>query len=174
MRMSVVFTGSRCSLDTSLTVGVGPVDPALLFSIAGNVALPGWLLLALLPRWKYSATLIAPVVIPGALAVVYAVLVLGGFGSGGANFGDFGSLEGVKGLFQQDQLLLAGWIHYLAFDLFIGSWEVRDAQRNGIPHLLVVPCLFFTLMLGPVGLLAYLLLRGGLRRQWTISPPQQS
>jgi hypothetical protein len=56
----------------------------------------------------------------------------------------------------------------LCFDLFIGSWEVRDAQRLGIHHLLVIPCLVFTFMLGPVGLLAYLLLRFAVRRQWTI------
>jgi len=55
-----------------------------------------------------------------------------------------------------DELLLAGWVHYLAFDLFIGSWEVEDAAANGIPHWLLLPCLFLTLMVGPVGLL-----RGG-------------
>ena len=58
-------------------------------------------------------------------------------------------------------MLLAGWIHYLAFDLFIGGWETRDAVRNGIPHLLVIPCLLLTFMLGPIGLLAYFALRSG-------------
>ena len=65
----------------------------------------------------------------------------------------------VYALFQDPALVLAGWIHYLAFDLFIGSWEVRDARRIGIPHLLVVPCLIGTFLVGPVGLLLYLLLR---------------
>lgn len=60
-------------------------------------------------------------------------------------------------------LLLAGWVHYLAFDLFIGSWEVRDAQRHGLSHLLVVPCLALTFLFGPVGLLLYLGLRGATR-----------
>ena len=78
--------------------------------------------------------------------------------------GDFNSLAGVRGLFQSDRLLLAGWIHYLAFDLFIGSWEVRDARRLGIPHLLVVPCLLCTLMAGPVGLALYFAVRGAARR----------
>jgi hypothetical protein len=54
---------------------------------------------------------------------------------------------------------LAGWIHYLAFDLFVGAWEVRDAQRQGIHHLLVIPCLLATLMAGPAGLALYWLLR---------------
>jgi hypothetical protein len=56
-------------------------------------------------------------------------------------------------------LLLAGWVHYMAFDLFIGAWETRDARRAGVPHLMVVPCLILTFMLGPIGLLVYLALR---------------
>jgi hypothetical protein len=63
-------------------------------------------------------------------------------------------------LFQNKWLLLAGWIHYLAFDLFIGSWQVRDAAKQGISHWLVIPCLALTFMFGPIGLLLYFLLRG--------------
>lgn len=53
----------------------------------------------------------------------------------------------------------AGWTHYLAFDLFIGGWEVRDARQRGIPHLLVVPVLVLTFLVGPAGLLLYLAIR---------------
>ena len=56
--------------------------------------------------------------------------------------------------------LLAGWVHYLAFDLFIGAWETRDAAARGVPHAWVVPCLLMTFLLGPIGLLAYLAIRG--------------
>ncbi len=73
--------------------------------------------------------------------------------------GGFGSLADVTLLFQKPELLLAGWIHYLAFDLFIGAWEVRDAQRLEIPHLVVIPCLIMTFMLGPIGLLFYIAIR---------------
>ena len=62
-------------------------------------------------------------------------------------------------LFANPWLLLAGWIHYLAFDLFVGSWEVRDARERGIPHLLVVPCLVMTFLFGPAGWLLYALVR---------------
>jgi hypothetical protein len=55
--------------------------------------------------------------------------------------------------------VVAGWIHYLIFDLFVGAWEARDARRRGVPHLLLVPCLLFTLMIGPVGLLLYVVVR---------------
>jgi hypothetical protein len=74
-------------------------------------------------------------------------------------------LTEVARLFENRSLLRAGWIHYLAFDLFIGSWEVRDSQRLGIRHLLVAPCLLLTFLFGPIGLAAYLGLRAGLRRR---------
>ncbi len=61
--------------------------------------------------------------------------------------------RGEARLFENPYLLLAGWVHFLAFDLLVGAWEVRDARRVGITHLLVVPCLLLTFMAGPVGLL---------------------
>ena len=138
------------------------MSPEQLFSICSMTVLPGWLLLVFLPRWKWTARLVCPVLIPLALALVYLWIVLTTFWR---TPGDFGSLAGVSQLFQSPWALLAGWIHYLAFDLFVGSWEVRDAQRAGVPHLLVVPCLFLTFMFGPVGLLLYLALRAALRRR---------
>ena len=77
----------------------------------------------------------------------------------------FGSLDQVFAIFQNPGMVLAGWIHYLAFDLFIGSWEVRDARRIGIHHVLVIPCLVGTFLVGPVGLLLYLLLRLGMKKR---------
>jgi len=71
-------------------------------------------------------------------------------------------------LFANRWVLLAGWIHYLCFDLFIGSWQVRDAAARGISHWLVVPCLFFTFMFGPVGLLLYFVLRFSVTRKLTL------
>jgi len=139
-----------------------------LFSAASLVVLPGWLLLVFLPGWRWTTALITSILLPGVLAVMYLGLMIAYFNAAPGGFSAFNSLAGVKGLFQIDGLLLAGWIHYLAFDLFIGSWEVRDSRRIGVPHLLVVPCLLGTFMLGPIGLLAYLVLRFVVRRQWTI------
>jgi hypothetical protein len=126
-----------------------------LFSIAGAFATLGWLLLILLPRHRV-AQLVAGVGIPLTIAVLYFVLIALHFP--GAK-GGFGSLADVSLLFSEPALLLAGWVHYLAFDLFIGAWEVRDAQKHGVPHLLVVPCLILTFMLGPIGLLLYFAIR---------------
>ncbi len=138
------------------------MPPEKLFSICGALVLPGWLLLAAAPRWKWTARLVCGVVLPLLLAGVYLYLVAAHFGSAR---GGFGSLAEVAELFRDPHMLLAGWVHYLAFDLFVGSWEVRDAQANGVHHLLVVPCLFLTFFLGPVGLLLYFALRLGLRRK---------
>ena len=138
------------------------MSPEQLFSLCGALVLPGWLLLVFLPRWRWSARLVCPVVIPLLLAAVYLWLVATTFGR---TPGGFGSLAEVAQLFQNPWVLLAGWIHYLAFDLFVGAWEVRDAQRTGLHHLLVVPCLVLTFLFGPVGLLLYFALRAALRRQ---------
>jgi hypothetical protein len=142
------------------------MDMEQLFSIANLLVLPGWFLLVFVPRWRYSAGCIAPVVLPAVLGVAYFALFAVNYAK--VDTGAFGSLAGVRSLFQVDAFLLAGWIHYLAFDLFVGSWEVRDAQAQGIHHLLVIPCLFFTFMLGPVGLVLYLVLRFAMRRTCTI------
>jgi hypothetical protein len=124
--------------------------------VVNLAVLPGWALLLLRPRWTWSHV-IAAYVIPAALGVTYLLIMLTQFRPGA---GGFGSLAEVARLFEDPWLLLAGWIHYLAFDLFIGAWEVLDATRRNVPHWLVVPCLVLTFLLGPVGLLLYLVLRG--------------
>ena len=126
-----------------------------LFSILNLIAVAAWLPLVFLPRVRWTTTVL-PVVMPLLLAVIYLVLVAATLPW---SEGGFSSLVGVKALFDNPWALLAGWTHYLAFDLFIGGWEVRDAQRRGIPHLLIVPALVLTFLLGPVGLLLYLAVR---------------
>ena len=126
-----------------------------LFSILNLVALAAWLPLVFLPRVRWATTVV-PVAVPALLAVIYAVLVAVALPR---SEGGFSSLAGVRLLFDNPWGLLAGWTHYLAFDLFIGGWEVRDAQRRGISHLLVVPALALTFLLGPGGLLLYLAIR---------------
>lgn len=136
-----------------------------LFSLASAAVLPGWALLVLVPRWKWTARLVGPVLIPALLSLLYLYLLAARWA---ILAGGFGSLATVRRLFDDPAVLLAGWVHYLAFDLFIGSWEVRDAQRLALPHLLVVPCLLLTLLFGPVGFLSYLVVRGSVRRRLRI------
>ena len=129
-----------------------------MFGIAGNITMLGWLLLIVVPYWKYTRPVVQFGLISILLSFLYAYLIF--FAPGGSmDFSSFGSLEGVMELFTDPKVTLAGWVHYLAFDLWVGSWEVGDAKKHGINRWLLVPCLFFTFMLGPVGLLLYLILR---------------
>ena len=127
-----------------------------IFSIVNSFSLAGWLLLIFGPRWRWTAWLVHAGVIPGLLAIAYTVLIVSTFGDAE---GGFGSLAELMKLFRSDWSVLTGWIHYLAFDLFIGAWEARDSRAVGIPHWKVVPCLLLTFLLGPIGLLTYYLLR---------------
>jgi hypothetical protein len=88
--------------------------------------------------------------------VAYSVIIAMTFANAP---GGFSSLEDVALLFTNRWALLAGWLHYLAFDLLVGCWEVRDARDRRVPQWLVVPCLFLTFMFGPAGWLAYLAVR---------------
>jgi hypothetical protein len=137
----------------------------LLFSICNNGVLPAWLLLAVAPGWSWTQRIVHAIWIPALLGLAYAFALSSGSPVEG---GSFFSLAGVMLFFTDPWAATAGWIHYLAFDLFVGAWQVRDARRNQIPHGLLLPCLIATLMLGPLGLLAYLALRGVLRRETSL------
>ena len=142
-----------------------------IFSACGSLAMLGWLGLALAPRWSVTRDWMAPVIAPLMIAACYAWLMANNFGSAPPDAG-FGSLAAVTALFSVPELVLAGWIHYLAFDLFVGAWEVRDAQRNGIHHLFVLPCLLATFMAGPAGLLLYWVIKLG--HQLTVRQPAEA
>jgi hypothetical protein len=129
-----------------------------IFSVSGALAMLGWAGLILLPGQRWVVEVLARVIIPVVIAAAYIFLMAANYGTAPAD-GNFGSLAGVASLFSVQELLLAGWIHYLAFDLFVGSWEVTDARANGVHHLLVVPCLFVTFMAGPAGLALYFIVK---------------
>src|SRR3984893_17966928 len=135
------------------------MSPEHVFSIANTIALSSWLLLAVLPRQRWVTEAVTGKAVPALFAVLYIGIIVSKFGR---TEGGFSSLAGVAALFANPWLLLAGWVHYLAFDLLIGTWEVRDAQERGIPHLVVVPCLFLTFMFGPAGWLVYVTVRSAL------------
>ena len=73
--------------------------------------------------------------------------------------GGFGSLQDVMLLFKNESAVLAGWVHYLAFDLLIGRWIATDASSHKISKWFVAPCLVCTFMFGPVGFLLYFILK---------------
>ncbi len=134
----------------------------ILFKTANYVVLPFWLLLVAAPRWRWTQLLVHGPAVVLLLTPIYAYMLFG-YGASRENI-DMTSLYGVMTAFTAPHLVVAGWIHYLIFDLFIGAWESRDAARLNIPHLLVIPCLLATLLVGPVGLLLYVIIRFIARR----------
>ena len=132
------------------------MSDAQLFQVANTTALVSWIVLMVQPKRTAPMLRFA---VPLAMAVLY----IWALSTAPANpDGGFGSLAQVKALFTQERAILAGWVHYLAFDFFIGCWMVMDAAERGIKHLLVVPCMFLTFMFGPVGLMLYVGLRSAL------------
>lgn len=133
--------------------------PDVIFKYANLLAMAGWVILIFLPRRWPALFWVPQFWIPGVLALGYSGLMLSGFGT---TDGGFGSIGEVRALFSSDTLLTAGWIHYLAFDLFIGAWIARRADEAGINRIVQAPILLATFMFGPMGLLLFLLTRAGL------------
>lgn len=133
------------------------MTPADIFSIANMIAMPMWILMILLPKWKVTRFLIDFKIIPIALSMFYAFYIFQAIQIGGGM--DFGSLASVMALFTEENAVLAGWVHYLAFDLMVGMWILDQNKKIGIHQLLIAPCLFGTFMLGPIGLLLFLIIK---------------
>jgi hypothetical protein len=138
------------------------IDPGTAFRLAGLLALLGWagLLVSLfVGAARALAWPAAQLIVPALLALAYILLLAGAWGAPDAAGGGFGSIAEVRALFANDAALAAGWLHYLAFDLFVGAWIVRDGLETRVPRLLLIPCLALTFLFGPSGLLLYLVLR---------------
>jgi hypothetical protein len=131
------------------------MQPETLFSAANLAVLAGWLALLAAPYRSGLPRLVATSLALG-LSLLYAGLI-GAFWTQGE--GSFRSLGEVAALFGHPGLLLAGWVHYLAFDLLIGLWEREEARRIGLSRWLLAPCLILTFLFGPIGWLAFMALR---------------
>lgn len=127
-----------------------------IFSVANVLSVLCWVLLASLPARRWVTDVVTGKVAPALFALGYVAIVIAVFPRAE---GGFSTLAGVSMLFANPWLLLAGWLHYLAFDLLIGTWETRDSVERGIPRWLLVPCLFLTLMFGPMGWIVYMAAR---------------
>jgi hypothetical protein len=121
------------------------------FQIVNTIVLPAWLILIFFPKksWRkpviYGFTMV--------MAIVYAFYIVTGLSD--LDLEAFSQLEGVKAMFSSDEAVLTGWVHYLVFDLLVGNWVVNNAQKHKINHYLIIPCLLFCFMFGPVGYLLY-------------------
>jgi hypothetical protein len=129
---------------------------ATIFSFGNTSILVGWILLLFLPNWKYTQTIVLNGIIV-LFAALYSYLILKDIGSFSPE--SFSTLANVKALFQNDNAVAAGWIHYLAFDLFVGAYIVREARNNQISRWIYSIALPFTFMFGPMGYLIFFLMK---------------
>jgi hypothetical protein len=138
------------------------MDPAMVFSAGNYLAMAGWLAMLVAPQTRLVIWWICGLGIPGLLAALYSLLMLlyAPHAEGG-----FSSLAQVALLFRHDGVLLAGWVHYLAFDMFIGAWMCRIAAAENMNPWAVRLCLPPTFLVGPVGLLLFLILQFSLLRR---------
>lgn len=127
-----------------------------LFSLGSMLVLPFWLLMIVLPTWRWTQRIISSPLIVLGPALIYALLVLP---QATSIVDDFSGLEGVAGLLGSPFGATAGWMHFLAFDLFVGRWCYLDSRERGIHPLLMALVLFLVFMFGPIGFLLYLAVR---------------
>lgn len=128
-----------------------------IFKLCNTIALVSWLILITAsPFWKHTNKFLVGITIT-LFCIIYGWLIFSNFHA--ADFEKFGTLDGVVSLFANKTVVVGGWVHYLAFDLMTGIWITNNAKQHGINHWIIVPALVFTFMLGPVGLLIYLLIR---------------
>ena len=140
------------------------MSPDSIFQLCSTTALVAWLILLVAsPFWPSVDKLLIGVVIT-LFAIVYAWLIAQSFNPD--DIEKFNTLDGVMQLFTNKTAVAAGWVHYLAFDLMTGIWIKKNAQKHGINHWILIPCLFFTFMLGPIGLLLYLIIRLAYTKQY--------
>ncbi|MEO1729337.1 MAG: ABA4-like family protein [Pseudomonadota bacterium] len=138
------------------------------FGWAGQAAMIGWLILLFAPRqllpYNLGTVLLAlpRFVIPFGISLLYAGFAMTYFFS--VEGGGFGSLDEVAVLLGKPEMLLAGWVHYLAFDLFIGGWIAVEADKIGLNRIVQAPILLATFMLGPIGLATFLVIKASTLR----------
>ncbi len=133
------------------------MSPDSIFQTCSTIVMAGWIVLLIIsPFWSGFDKFLIGIIIT-LFAIVYAWLIFQVFTPG--DFEKFGSLNSVMELFTDKTAVTAGWVHYLAFDLLTGIWIKKNALKYNIQHWILIPCLLLTSMLGPTGLLLYLLVR---------------
>ncbi|MFO0616761.1 MAG: ABA4-like family protein [Polyangiaceae bacterium] len=137
------------------------------FLIANWGVLPPWLLLVFAPRWRVTRVVVHSIAPCLVLAPLYGFLLFAD--RPGPEGASFWTLAGVTHIFTTPWTITACWIHYLVFDLFVGAWEARDAERLRIRHVFVVPSLVLTLLFGPLGWLSWGLVRWIWKRRFSTS-----
>jgi len=132
------------------------MEASIIFSLSNSFVLFGWILLLVFPNWKYTSNIVLYVVVL-ILALIYTAIILTTIQH--FDVSSFSTLSNVKTLFQNDNALTAGWIHYLAFDLFVGYYIVNEGKKLSFARWQYTLCLPFTFMFGPIGLLMFVTIK---------------
>jgi len=131
-----------------------------LYKLVNVVAAIGWVILIFLPNWNLADSAIKYGIVVGlSVFYIYVLFIRKDIENEVYPKGNFTSLEGVINLFKNPRNLLAGWVHYLAFDLMLGIFIKTQANEIGMSHFLQIPCFILTFMLGPVGYLLFVILQ---------------
>jgi hypothetical protein len=131
---------------------------ASLFRFSSFLVIPFWVLMILVPRWRWTKRIVHSPLVSAAVAALYAALVLPRLGEIWPAVSR-PTLSGVAALLGSPAGATIAWVHFLAFDLFVGRWIYLDSRDRQISAWLIAPVLFLTLMLGPAGFLLYLIVR---------------
>jgi Domain of unknown function (DUF4281) len=138
-----------------------------LFALSGVVVLPFWLLMIVLPHWRWTQRIVQSLLISAVPAALYALLVVPRLGEVWPAVAN-PKLSEVAALLGSPAGATIAWVHFLAFDLLVGRWMYLDSLERQISAWLMAPMLFATLMLGPIGFLLYLTVRLAAKRRTDI------
>ena len=129
---------------------------------ANLIVLPLWLLLIFLPSSNLSKVLINSITIPLLFSIAYIYAAYQIFLLEIPIYNAFNLYQGLDelyALFADEGFLLIFWLHFLAINLFLGSWIARDGVRNNIGKKIIFLPLIITYFTGPLGLLLYWIIR---------------
>ena len=129
-----------------------------IFQLSSLLVMPFWFLVIFLPHWQWTKRIMGSLWVVVPMALLYALLVVPNMPM---LLGDLmnPTLGAISALLGTPEGATIGWIHFLAFDLFVGRWAYLDSREGGIPAWLASIALFFVLMFGPFGLILYLVIR---------------
>ena len=124
--------------------------------------LPFWLMLIFIPNSKITQIFINSIILPLILAVAYCYTIYQIFLLDEPIFEVFKlylSLDNLYAIFAIEPFLLLFWLHFLALNLFLGSWVSREGIKYGMSRSLVFIPLILIYFSGPVGLVLYWAIR---------------
>ena len=124
--------------------------------------IPFWFILIFFPNSKICSVFASSIFPIFILSLIYLYLIYFFFVSGydfQQNFSLYLSLDSLNQLFNEKAFLIIFWTHFLAINLFCGSWIVADSRKFSMSKILIFIPLIITYFTGPLGIFIYWLIR---------------